>query len=355
MDPRWQKLGDLLVNYATGVQPGERVLIGFMEPETFPLLKAVYAACIQAGAFPQVLFQSEALNRQLLLHGSPEQIGWMPELEALGMEWADVYLGLRGAHNPAVFWDIPSSRLADLRQSMGKISTLRWQKTRWCLLRVPNAALAQQAGVDEDSLLEMFFDACLLDWPTACQEWQRRAERLGQGRRVRVVGLGTDLSFSVAGRSWMVGDGRINLPDGEIATSPDETSLDGQITFENPGVMAGRLMENIRLRWQQGKLIEAECSTNQDFFQSLLQTDPGASRIGEFAFGVNPGLKFFCQDILLDEKIDGTIHIALGRAYPQTGGTNQSALHWDIVKDMRQQGEIYLDERLIYQKGKFQL
>jgi len=352
MDKRWTRLGDLLVNYSLEVKPGEKVMIAFVELETYPLVHAIYQACVIAGAYPQVQFLSEELYRLNMVHGAPEQIGWEPEIEAYGMEWADVYFGLRGAHNLDVFWDVPAEKLSLHRKAMGKISTKRWQKTRWCLLRVPNAALAHQAEVDEGTILEMFFNACFLDWPKVSQEWRRWAEKLDQGQRIRLTGKGTDLSFSTKGRTWMVADGHINMPDGEIMTSPVESTLDGQIYFDFPGVLGGRLVHDINLRWKSGKLVEATSSTNQDFLRAVLDTDPGASLIGEFAIGTNPEIKHFCKDILLDEKIDGTIHIAMGRAYPAVGGTNQSAIHWDIIKDMREEGEIYMDGELIYQNGK---
>lgn len=352
MDKRWTRLGDLLVNYSLEVKPGEKVMIAFVELETYPLVHAIYQACVIAGAYPQVQFLSEELYRLNMVHGAPEQIGWEPEIEAYGMEWADVYFGLRGAHNLDVFWDVPAEKLSLHRKAMGKISTKRWQKTRWCLLRVPNAALAHQAEVDEGTILEMFFNACFLDWPKVSQEWRRWAEKLDQGQRIRLTGKGTDLSFSTKGRTWMVADGHINMPDGEIMTSPVESTLDGQIYFDFPGVLGGRLVHDINLRWKSGKLVEATSSTNQDFLRAVLDTDPGASLIGEFAIGTNPEIKHFCKDILLDEKIDGTIHIAMGRAYPAVGGTNQSAIHWDIIKDMREEGEIYMDGELIYHNGK---
>jgi aminopeptidase len=351
MDPRWNQLGDLLVGYSTAVKPGERVLIAFGELESYPLVQAVYRACLQAGAFPQVQFLSEELNRLVLKHGSPEQVGWVPELEAYGMEWADVYFGLRGAHNLDVFWDVPSERLALFRQALGKVSALRWEKTRWCLLRLPNAALAQQAGLDEQTITEMFFEACFLDWPALSQEWRRWASILDQGRCLRLLGPGTDLSFSVAGRRWGVADGHLNLPDGEIATAPVERTVDGYISFELPAVLGGRLVQDLRLEWRQGVLTSASAATQQDFLRAVLATDPGASRIGEFAIGANPAIRHFCHDILLDEKMGGTVHIALGRAYPSTGGTNRSAIHWDIVKDLRRSGEITLDDRLIFKDG----
>ena len=355
MDKRWIALGDLLVNYSMAVKPGEKVMIAFVELESYPLLHSIYRACIQAGAFPQVQFLSEELNRLTLKYGNADQIGCVPEIEAYGMEWADVYFGLRGAHNLDVFWDIPAEKLSLLRKGMGQISTRRWQKTRWCLLRVPNAALAQQAGVDEETITDMFFNACLLDWHTVSQEWRRWVEILNRGKRIRVVGKGTDLNFSIEGRTWDVADGHCNMPDGEIATAPLESSLDGHIYFDYPGVLGGRLVNDIELSWENGRLVNATASSNKDFLHSIVKTDAGASLIGEFAIGTNPEVKYFCKDILIDEKIDGTIHIALGRAYPKVGGTNQSSLHWDIIKDMRQEGKIFLDSRLIYEDGRMLL
>jgi len=351
VDRRWKQLGDLLVNYSLGIKPGERAMIAMVEPEAYPMALAVYEACIKSGAYPQVQFLSEELNRLVLKFGSRKQIEWEPEMEAHGMEWADCYFGLRGAHNLDVFWDIPAEKLSALRRAMGRISTLRWEKTRWCLIRVPNAALAQQAGLDEETVTEMFFKACLLDWTALSREWHRRAEILGQGQQIRVVGRDTELTFSVKGRTWAVLDGKINMPDGEIATSPVETSVDGCIHFESPGLLGGRLVEGLSLCWEKGELVEARSSSNNDFLQTVVRSDPGASRIGEFAFGTNEEIKYLCRDILLDEKMGGTVHIALGRAYPGTGGTNRSAIHWDIVKDMRQEGEVYLDEKLIFENG----
>lgn len=352
MDKRWEQLGNLLVNYSMEVKSGEKVMIAFCEIETFELVRAIYRACIQVGAYSQVQFLSEELNRLILKYGNTDQLNWVPEIEAYGMEWADVYFGLRGAHNLDVFWDIPAEKLARLRRAMGKISTMRWEKTRWCLTRVPNSALAYQAGVDEETITDMYFDACLLDWPEISKEWYRWAGILNHGKHIRLVGNGTDLHFSVEGRTWDVANGHINMPDGEIATAPVEQTIDGYITFEFPGVLGGRLVHDIFLRWERGKLVEATSSTNQDFLHSIINTDPGASLIGEFAFGTNPKITHFCKDILLDEKIGGTVHIALGRAYPNAGGTNKSAIHWDIVKDTREEGEIYLDDELIFKNGK---
>ena len=353
MDQRWRQLAEILVNYSTAVKAGERVMIAMHEVETLPLARAVYQAAVKAGAYVQVQFLSDYLTHALLRHGRPEQIAWLPEIEAYGMGWADVYFGLRGAHNPYEFADISAERLAAHRQVMGRISAMRWAQTRWCLARAPNEALAQQAETDLETLLDSFFAASLRDWAAEATRWAEIARTLEGGDQLRLTGQGTDLSFSVAGRKWLVGDGHINMPDGEIYTAPITATVNGVISFEFPGVLAGRLIPDIRLAWRDGRLVEATASDNEDFLRRLLQTDAGASLLGEFGLGVNEGLKRFCRDILLDEKIGGTVHIALGRAYPECGGTNQSALHWDIVKDTRSEGAIYLDGRKIFEQGQF--
>lgn len=355
MDKRWRELADILVHYSAKVRPDERVMIAMGELETFPLTLAIYETCIKAGAFPQVQLLSETLRHSFLKHGNEEQLRWTPEIEAYGMEWADVYFGLRGAYNLHMHDDIPADRLSLNQHAMGKVSTLRWEKTRWNLVRVPNDAFAQQAGTDYETIEEMFFNACLLDWEQESQRWARWADRLTQGETVRLVGRETDLTFSTQGRRWTVGDGTFNMPDGEIATAPVTETLHGHVYFEWPGVLGGRLMHDIRLRWEHGVLVHASASTNQDFLERIVAADAGASLLGEFAVGTNPHVDRFCKDILIDEKIGGTVHMALGRAYPESGGVNKSAIHWDIIKDIRQEGALYVDDRVVLEGGAFYL
>ena len=355
MDDRWRQLGRLLVDWSVEVKPGEKVMIAMGELDSYPLVRGVHEAVIRAGGFPQVQFLSETLRHHLLKYGSAEQLSRVPDIEAYGMEWADAYIGLRGASNLHEHDDIPAEKLSLNQRAMGTVSTLRWQKTRWCLVRVPNAAFAQQAETDEETITEMFFNSCLLDWKTEAAKWRRWAQQLNRGSRVRVIGKGTDLSFSMAGRTWQAADGRINMPDGEIMTAPVEGSMDGEIFFDFPGVLSGRLVHDIRLRFQKGVLVKATSSTNQEFLTRVLATDAGASIVGEFAMGTNMAVDRFCKDILIDEKIGGTIHIALGRSYPACGGTNTSAIHWDIVKDIRGEGTVFVDDVPVLRNGKFLL
>ncbi|MHB9031979.1 MAG: aminopeptidase [Anaerolineae bacterium] len=354
MDKRWQQLAEILVNYSARVKPGERVMLAMQEAETLPLVRAVYEEAVKAGAHVQVQFVSDYLRRSLLRYGTPEQVGWVPEIEAYGMQWADVYFGLRGAHNPHEFADIPADRIALHQGAMGAVSSLRWQQTRWCLVRVPNAALAQQAETDLETLMDTFFAACLRDWPAESGRWQQAANLLNRGQRVRLLAHDTDLSFSTMGRTWVVGDGRLNMPDGEIYTAPITASLNGCISFELPQWYGNRPVGGIHLAWRDGVLVEAAAAQNDDLLQQVLATDPGARLVGEFAIGTNYGLTRFTSDFLLDEKIGGTVHIALGRAYPQCGGDNVSKIHWDLIKDTRLEGSLYIDDRLVMENGVLQ-
>ena len=353
MDKRWHQLADLLVNWSVEVKPGEKVMIAMHEVETLDMTIAVYRAVIKAGGFPQVQFFSDYLRREVLKNGNLDQLNWIPEIEAYGMEWADVYFGLRGAHSLYEFSDVPTDRLSMNQRAMGKVSNMRWDHTRWVLVRVPNESFAQQAKIPYEVMLDMFFDSSLLDINKEAKEWKRVAAILEKGSQFRIVGKQTDLSFSVAGRKWVIGDGRISVPDGEIYTSPVETTLDGTIYYEFPGVLGGRIMNDIQLTWEKGKFISASSSTNQEYLREIVATDLGSSLIGEFGFGVNPFIDVYTTDILIDEKIGGSIHTALGRAYPICGGTNKSAIHWDIVKDTRKNTEMFLDGKLVFKDGKF--
>lgn len=353
MDKRWLDVADILVNYSTEVQPGERVMIAMREIETLPLVKSVYQAVIKAGGFPQVQFLSDYLDHALLAHGTNEQISWVPEIESHGMKWADVYIALRGTHNIYEFADIPSDKIATYRQSMGKISSMRWENTRWCIIRVPNEDFAQQAETDVETIMDIFFEATIRDYEKEAEKLDQLTQKLNKGSQIRFVAKDTDLSFSTKNRKWLADTGKLNLPAGEIFTAPINSTLNGNISFDWPGILGGRLVHNIKLEWKNGELVHASASKNEDFLLQVLDSDPGAKLLGEFAVGTNPHINRFCKDIFFDEKIGGTVHVALGRAYPECGGENQSAIHWDVIKDTRAEGKIFLDEKLIFNQGKF--
>lgn len=349
----WEHLANVLVNYSTGIQPNEKVLITMMEVDTFPLARAVYAASVKAGALPHIEFQSTYLERDLMLYGNPEQLDWVPEMQAYGMEWADVYIGLRGARNPHEFTGISASKITAHKRAMGKVSGMRNDQTRWVLVRVPNESFAQQAEMSLDDMMAFFFSATVRDWQAESRRYQEIKDIFQAAKHVRIVGRDTDLTFSTQGRIYEVADGHLNMPDGEIFTAPVDDSAEGYIYFEFPGVYVGRQVKGIQLEFSKGQVVRATAESNQELLDELLNMDEGAKRLGEFGVGTNFGIDRFCYDILYDEKIGGTIHLALGRAYAECGGVNQSALHWDIIKDLRREGAVYLDGAKVIDKGMF--
>ncbi|MFP4611850.1 MAG: aminopeptidase [Spirochaetaceae bacterium] len=351
-DKRWADVARILVDYSTGTRDGDRCLIIMRETESSPLMRAVYARAIERGAYPQVLFSSTFLERDLMKRGSADQIAWEPELFMRAMDWADVCVDLRAAANLYEFADIDSTVISAHRKAEGAVSAKRTQSTRWTICRIPTAALAQQAGRSLDTMMDFFFEATLLDWEGESAALNRRLERLGGTKEVRITAPGTDLKFSTEGRSYVAEDGHINMPGGELFTAPVEDSVEGHIYFEDPGVFAGTLMEDIRLDFAVGEVVSSSARTNEGFLREVLAMDDGARRVGEFGIGTNPRVTFASKDILYDEKIFGTIHIALGRSYSQCGGKNQSALHWDIVKDLRRGGTVTVDGVVILEDGK---
>lgn len=353
IDKRWEQLADILINYSTRTKPGDRVLITMMEIDTFPLARAVHARAVKAGALPHIEFQSAYLERDLMLFGNKDQLDWIPDMMAQGMEWADVYVGLRGASNPSESAGIPPENITARKRGLGVISGMRNELTRWVLCRVPNASFAQQAKMSLDEMMEFFFNATLRDWSKETGRYQEIQKGFQAAENVQIIGEGTDISFSTKGRNYVIADGEFNMPDGEIFTAPVDDSAEGVVYFEFPGVYVGQLIEGIQLEFSKGKVVKASAKTNENLLQDLVNMDEGASRIGEFGVGINFGIDRFCYDILYDEKIGGTVHLALGRAYKECGGYNHSALHWDIVKDLRKEGQILLDGKVVLENGKF--
>ena len=215
-ESRWEQLADILVNYSTATVSGDRVLITMMETDTWPLARAVHAAAVGSGAHPHIEFQSTLLQRDLMRGGDPEQFDNSHELQEKGMHWADVYVGLRGASNPHELHGIESERITAFRKSLGKVSALRTELTRWVLVRVPNAAFAQQAGMSTDEMMDFFFNATLLDWKEEGTRYKEIQKVLQSSESVRIVSDDTDLSLNTKGRKYLIDDGHINMPGGEV-------------------------------------------------------------------------------------------------------------------------------------------
>jgi aminopeptidase len=349
-DARWDQLAEILVNYSTRVEQGERVMINMMEPETEPAVEAVYRSVVRAGGYPEVYYSSDFLKRIMITSGTTEQISWVPEVESYGMEWCDCYIGLRGARNPFELGELPTDKLTLHRAAMGKVSTLRNKHTRWVLVKIPNEHFAQQAGTSYEETMRMFFDSTLRDWQQDRRRLRELAEVFQAAKAVRVKGKGTDITFSTAGRSYLAGDGEFNMPDGEIYTAPVEDSVNGTVWFE-AGMYANRKIPGISLELVDGRVVGSRADDNDEFLTQILNMDSGSRRFGEFGVGLNSGIQRWTGEVLFDEKIGGTIHFALGRSYEECGGLNHSSLHWDIVKDLREEGTIELDGKTVFEDG----
>lgn len=341
---------------------GESISIFLTDAESFPLVEAFCAEVYRRGAEPHVILTDERIDRLALRYSSPQKLARPSRLESESLRVADVHVSFRGLVPPSpVPEGLPrhvfSKRLAAQRKAKGMVSSLRWEETRWAIVRVPTQQWAEFAGIDANQLFEEFFEGCLLNWEAQLPVWKEIGRRIDHTEVVRVVSPDTDLSLRVAGRTAAVFAGEANWPDGEVATAPLDDGVDGYITFPEAFWFAGQRIENLRLEFVQGTVKSVRADDGQEVARALLATDAGAKRVGELGIGLNPLMKTMTGDLLLDEKILGTVHIALGRAYPQNGGTNQSSLHWDIVKDLRSTsgggaGSLFLDGEPLLADGK---
>lgn len=352
-DPRWTQLAEILVQYSTKILPGERVLISMVEVDTLPLVNAVYAQTVLAGGIPYVEFHSAYHERACMNMGNIDQNEQTPEIQASAIKWADVHINIRSIRNPHEFTDIPIEKFVAHRRAMGQISALRTSSTRWVIVRIPNEPFAQQAAMSLEGAISLFFEAVLRDWTEESKDYTAIKSLFESAETVRIVGRETDLSFSTKDRMYIVDAGEINMPGGEVFTAPVEDSVEGKISFEFPGVFFGQKVNGIRLEFARGCVKNASAESNEELLLSLLAMDDGAQYIGEFGVGTNFAIRQFCADHFFDEKMGGTVHFALGRSYDECGGKNQSALHWDLIKDLREQGTIYLDDQIVFEQGAF--
>jgi aminopeptidase len=363
-DSRHVRFADVLVGYSASVQPGDLVTL---ETTTLaaPMVYELFRAVLRAGAHPLTRIALEGLTENLLKYGNEEQLAWENPARADDIETVDVRIVLEAQANTKRFSNVPLERHAQHERANERLRNRYLDRAaagelRWVLSAYPTAAAAQDASMSLSEYEDFVYGAALLDDPDPVARWREFAERLervatflADKRELRVVADGTDLTLSTAGRTWIRANGRENLPDGEAFTAPLETSVEGEIRFTYPAVFNAREVDDVRLRFEAGEVVAADAARGQDFLREMIGLDDGARRVGEFAFGLNDGVTMFTKNILFDEKIGGTVHLALGTAYPETGGLNRSALHWDMICDLRSGGEVYADGDLVYRDGRF--
>jgi aminopeptidase len=321
-------------------------------PRAYPLAQALAAGSVRRGAHHHALLHTEDVDEAIRRFGSDEQARQRLEVELSAMSWADAHVALRALVPPAGGPEDEGfgRRAALLRAAHGEVSAARWAETRWCIVRVPTPEYADYLGLPVETLVAEFLRGSVDD--DGWSGWDGLAASLDGAREVRIVGDDTDLTFSVEDRTWKLFDGRMNLPDGEVATAPVETTVEGHITFTDPLVFGGQRIDRLQLDFHAGRVTSVEAGPATGFVETIVATDDGASRVGEYGIGVNRHIESWTQDLFFDEKIVGTTHIALGRAYPECGGVNQSTIHWDIVKDLRpgpsrSGGAVYVDGEIL--------
>lgn len=355
-DPRIQTLAKNLINYSVRLQKGEKVLI-----ENFGLQKELVTALVneayKAGGYPFVSLKDATVDRALLMGAQEEQFNMIADFERNVMEKMDAYIGLRSGDNISEQSDVPDEKMKIHGSTVGKRvhREIRVPKTRWVVLRYPNASMAQLAKMSTEAFEDFYFDVCNLDYSKMSKAMDSLVELMNKTDKVRLTGVGTDLTFSIKDIPAIKCAGEMNIPDGEVYTAPVKDSVNGVITYNTPSPYQGFTYENVKLTFKDGKIVEATAN-DTDRINKIFDTDEGARFVGEFAIGVNPYIQHPMQDILFDEKIDGSFHFTPGQAYEDAWNGNNSNIHWDMVMIQRPEyggGEIYFDDVLIRKDGRF--
>ncbi len=356
MDERIKKLSDLLVRYSCHLQKGEKVLISYEGECCKPLIRQIIKDTYACGAFPYVEIRDSAISREIMLGCEEAQIRFLNEYQLAQMKGMQAYIAVRAGDNSSELADVPSEKLNLYSTVTQPVLDYRVNKTKWAVLRYPNASMAQLAGTSQEAFEDFYFDVCTLDYQKMSKAMDALVELMNKTDRVQLKGPGTDLTFSIKGIPAVKCAGECNIPDGEVYTAPVRDSVNGVISYNTPSEEQGFTFENIVFHVKDGKITEAS-SNNNKRINELLDTDEGARYFGEFALGVNPYILRPMKDTLFDEKICGSFHLTPGASYEDAFNGNKSAVHWDLVMIQREEyggGEIYYDV-LIRKDGRFVL
>ncbi len=352
---RW---ANLLVDYCLRVEPGETILIA-SELAARPLVEACFREVVDRGAHPIVRVDLPGLAEYFVGHASEAQLSHLSPSLIREAEVVDARIRIAAETDTRSMSGVDPARQAIVDRARSPLRELA-SKKRWVLTQFPTEAYANDAKMPLGDYEAYVASAMFLDQPDPVQAWRDLGRRQGGlvefmtgVREVRVEGEGTDLTLSVAGRTWINSDGRRNMPSGEIFTGPVETSANGTLRCSFPVCRGGREVVGIALEFEGGKVVHASAESGEDYLRSMIDLDPGARYLGELGLGLNGGIDRFTGSILYDEKIGGTVHLALGNSYPETGGINKSALHWDLIVDLRTGGRVFADGQVIMENGRW--
>ena len=363
-DRRVESLARVICEYSLRVEAGQLMLIE-APALAEPLVLEIVTRALEMGALPRVRVAAEGTQLAFLSEAAEEQLttllpSAMPEMAAI-----DLRVAIHSAWNTRELSGVDPAKMAAVREARAPLMELYMRRSaarelRWCVTAYPCEAFAQDADMSLAAYEDFVYRAGWLHLPDPVAAWRGFAEklraiadRLSGVRTLRVLAEDTDLTVGVAGRTWVPCNGERNFPDGEVFTGPIETETTGDVRFSFPAIFSGREVEDVRLRFDGGRVVRSEAAAGQELLRQMLAIDDGASILGEFAIGTNYGVQGFSKQILFDEKIGGTCHMAVGAGYSETGSTNHSGLHWDMVCDLRSGGEIHADGELIYRDGRF--
>ncbi len=358
IDSLTERYAALLTGYCVRVKEGDKVLLN-VDLGAADLARALCRAVLAAGGEPFLRLQYPEAAADLVELASESLLASEATVQLREIEAMDAFVRVAAQENSRVMAGADQGRLARLDKRAAPVGRHRVERTRWVTTLFPTPAAAQEAGMTTDAYRRFVFDAMFLYDPDPAARWrelgarqQRLVERLDAADEVRIEGPGTDLRLSVKGRSWANSDGRRNMPSGEVFTSPIEDSAEGVVRFAVPSAVRGSIVEDVSLRFEAGRVVEATARQGQELLDGMLATDDGARYLGEIGIGTNPHIREATLKTLFDEKILGTIHLALGRSYETTGGRNDSAVHWDLVCDLRDGGRVTVDGETFLESGR---
>jgi aminopeptidase len=364
-DPRVERLADLITGYSLGLGEGQTMRIDG-EESAIPLAVALYRSALRRGALPYIHVIPAGLDEVLLFEGSDDQLAHIPEADRVQSDEVDAWATIWSQSNTRGLTRADPARRRIHLAARYRLVNRRWERLglgelALCGMLFPTQAHAQDAEMSLAQYEAFVYGACHVEadgdpirhWESVSGELTARARELDSVRELRIVGPETDLRLGVEGRRWLASDGRHNMPDGEVFTSPVETASHGEIYFAFPSLFQGQEVENVHLRFEEGRVVHVEASRGESFLRAMIETDEGSAVLGEVAFGLNYEIDRFTGDILFDEKIGGTMHVALGGGFDEAGTQNTSDMHWDLICDLRADGEVYADGELVWKAGRF--
>ncbi len=350
MDPRIAEHAKIIVEWSAEIKKGDRVVIR-ASPAAQDLVVALNREIARVGAHPITIFDIEDASRAYIDAASEETLGRLPEHVKALYESCDAMIAIRSPLNTRAMAGADSKKMVLLSKTMRPLSNITLSK-RWTLTVHPCNALAQQANMSLDEYRDFVYGATLLDWKEESKMMYVLKEHLERHSDIRFIGPETDLYAKTEGRIWIASDGKHNLPSGEVFTAPVEDTVEGKIYFDIPFLQRGKVIQGVRLTFEKGEVVDFSAEKEQDTLKSIIETDEGSRRLGEMAIGTNRGIKQYTLNMLFDEKIGDTIHCALGNAYKECNGRNESAVHVDMIKSMKE-GEVIAGDEVIYSKGKY--